>query len=92
MNQFDPNHCRKGHPLERRPSMFYWRGRHFHGLVCAACNSLYDDPTDSFEEHVGLKGMKETRPGDAFVDSVTAAAQPSPQPPTPAEATAPPRR
>jgi ribosomal protein L40E len=49
----DGKTCRKcGSVLERRPSMFYWRGRFFHGLVCVPCNALWDDPTDSFERHV----------------------------------------
>lgn len=41
--------------LTREPGMFHWRGRDFYGLVCRACKSLWDDPTDSFEEYVGLK-------------------------------------
>ena len=45
--------CKKcGAALERRANMFYWRGRFFHGLVCTPCNALWDDPTDSFEQHV----------------------------------------
>lgn len=36
----------------RRPAMVYWRGRFFHGLVCVPCNALWDDPSDSFEQHV----------------------------------------
>ena len=45
--------CKKcGTALERRPNMFYWRGQFFHGLVCPPCNALWDDPTDSFEQHV----------------------------------------
>lgn len=39
-------------PLARRPAQFYWRGRTFSGLVCFACNALWDDPTDSFEAYV----------------------------------------
>lgn len=41
--------------LERRENMFYWRGRYFHGLVDVKENSLYDDPMDSFNEHLGLQ-------------------------------------
>lgn len=44
-----------GLAMERRAGMFYWRGQSFSGLVCAPCNSLWDDPEDSFEKHVGLK-------------------------------------
>ena len=40
--------------LFRVAKMFHWRGRDFHGLVCATCKALYDDPTDSFAQHVGL--------------------------------------
>lgn len=40
------------HPKERRQNMFYWRGRYFRGLVCPICNSLWDDPADSFMAHV----------------------------------------
>ena len=49
----DPTICKKcGTSMERRPNMFHWRGRFFHGLVCVPCNALWDDPTDSFEKHV----------------------------------------
>ena len=49
----DAKTCTKcGTAMERRPNMFYWRGRFFHGLVCVPCNALWDDPTDSFEQHV----------------------------------------
>ena len=49
----DVRACDKcGGTLERRPNMFYWRGCFFHGLVCVPCNALWDDPTDSFEQHV----------------------------------------
>ncbi len=37
-----------------REGMFCWRGRTFSGLVCESCNSLWDNPDDSFKEHVGL--------------------------------------
>ena len=40
------------HQLVRKPEMFYWRGRFFHGMVCEECNALYDDAEDSFFEHV----------------------------------------
>ncbi len=39
-----------GNLLERRPNMFYWRGRYFSGLVDVKTNALYDDPEDSFNE------------------------------------------
>lgn len=35
--------------------MFFWRGRVFSGLVCPTCKSLWDNPDDSFEEHVGAE-------------------------------------
>lgn len=35
--------------------MFFWRGKYFNGLVCIECNSLYDNPNDSFEKHIGIK-------------------------------------
>jgi hypothetical protein len=45
--------CKKcGTAMERYPNQFYWRGRFFHGLVCVPCNAFWDDPTDSFEQHV----------------------------------------
>lgn len=40
--------------MERRPDQFYYREKFFHGLVCVTCNSLWDDPTDSFAEHMGI--------------------------------------
>jgi len=40
--------------MERRGGQFYWRGCFFSGLVCPSCNALYDDPTDSFQSHVGM--------------------------------------
>lgn len=43
-----------GNILERRPNMFYWRGRYFPGLVDVKTNGLYDDPEDSFNEHVHI--------------------------------------
>jgi ssDNA-binding Zn-finger/Zn-ribbon topoisomerase 1 len=48
-----PEKCPKcGGAFERRANMFHWRGRFFHGLVCPACNALWDDPSDSFMAHV----------------------------------------
>ncbi len=35
-----------------RENMFRWRGTSFSGLVCEACNGLWDNPDDSFEAHV----------------------------------------
>lgn len=43
-----------GNVLEARPRMFFWRGRYFSGLVDVEANSLYDNPEDSFAQHVGL--------------------------------------
>lgn len=31
---------------------FFWRGKYFSGLVCETCNSLYDNPNDSFMEYI----------------------------------------
>lgn len=57
--------CKKcGTALERRPNMFYWRGRFFHGLVCTPCNALWDDPTDSFEQHVREQARGAADKGD----------------------------
>jgi hypothetical protein len=39
-------------PRQLKPNMFYWRGRHFAGLVCEACNSLWEDPADPFVAQV----------------------------------------
>lgn len=50
-----------GNLLERRPKMFYWRGRYFSGLVDVAANVLYDDPEDSFADHVGFEGLCKSR-------------------------------
>lgn len=43
-----------GNALERRQNMFYWQGRSFPGLVDPEQNALYDDPEDSFNEHVSI--------------------------------------
>lgn len=43
-----------GNELERLPAQFWWRGRTFSGLVDVATHALYDDPADSFAEHVGM--------------------------------------
>jgi hypothetical protein len=43
-----------GNVLERRESMFYWRGRYFPGLVDVETNALYDHPDDSFNAHVHI--------------------------------------
>ena len=32
--------------------MFYWHDRWFSGLVDVEVNALYDDPEDSFMDHV----------------------------------------
>jgi len=45
--------CEKcGSTLVRKPNMFFWRGTWFQGLVCEVCNSLWDDPEDSFIAHI----------------------------------------
>ncbi len=44
-----------GNVLTRKSSMFYWRGIWFHGLVDEKNNALYDDPDDSFADHVGIE-------------------------------------
>lgn len=44
-----------GAELERLTNIFYWRGRYFSGLVDAKNNALFDDPDDSFCDHVGLQ-------------------------------------
>lgn len=33
--------CPKGHEMERREGMFYWRGDSRPGWVCPTCNSLW---------------------------------------------------
>ena len=43
-----------GNVLVRKPGMFFWRGRWFHGLVDVDVKDLYDDPADDFSAHVGL--------------------------------------
>jgi hypothetical protein len=55
--------CPKGHALERCANMFFWRGRYFSGLVCVACQALFDDPTDSFAEHIGMQKTTGPEPG-----------------------------
>ena len=37
--------------MEVRANQFYWRGKYFTGLVCGKCNSLFDNPDDSFLGH-----------------------------------------
>ena len=41
-----------GGALVATPGTFYWRGQSFAGLVCEPCRALYDNPDDSFFEHV----------------------------------------
>jgi len=41
-----------GHAIVVKPSMFHYRGRSFSGLVCETCNSLWDNPEDSFWGYV----------------------------------------
>ena len=49
----DPGkHCKCGKAFEVRANMFYWRGRYFTGLVCGDCNSLWNNPSDSFYAYV----------------------------------------
>jgi hypothetical protein len=43
-----------GNVLLRCSGKFHYRGRDFHGLVDLVSNALYDDPDDSFADHVGL--------------------------------------
>jgi hypothetical protein len=59
---YDPNYVWNdyvstitGNKLERRRDQFYWRGQSFHGLVDVKSGSLFDDPCDSFADHVGIK-------------------------------------
>jgi hypothetical protein len=60
----DPTICKKcGSLMERRPNMFHWRGRFFHVLVCFPCNALWDDPTDSFEQHVSNQARADATEG-----------------------------
>jgi len=35
--------------------MFNWRGKSFSGLVDEDRNALYDNPEDSFADHVGIQ-------------------------------------
>lgn len=37
-----------GNTLVRKPAMFCWRGKLFHGLVDEEVNALYADPGDDF--------------------------------------------
>ncbi|MEK0324860.1 MAG: hypothetical protein QQN63_04070 [Nitrosopumilus sp.] len=48
----DYKSIRTGNLLERRSGMFYWHDRWFSGLVDVEVNALYDDPEDSFMDHV----------------------------------------
>lgn len=48
-----PEICPKcGEKLIVLERMFYWRGTYFTGLVCESCNALWDNPEDSFLDHV----------------------------------------
>ncbi len=38
--------------MKVKPGMFYWRGKYYSGLVCEKCNTLHDNPEDSFEKAV----------------------------------------
>ena len=44
-----------GNDLTPIGGMFYWRGRAFSGLIDQAGNALYDNPEDSFADHVGIE-------------------------------------
>jgi len=50
--------CQCGEELKVKDSMFYWRGVSFSGLVCEKCNSLFDNPEDSFMQYVEENKMK----------------------------------
>lgn len=51
----DYTSTKSGNRLERMEAMFFWRGRYFPGLVDVAEKALYDDPEDSFADHVGMQ-------------------------------------
>lgn len=56
----DYRSIRTGNLLERRSGMFYWRDRWFSGLVDVEVNALYDDPEDSFMNHVNATATHDT--------------------------------
>ena len=47
-----------GNILVVKPDMFFWRGSYFTGLVDEEANALYDNPEDSFAEHVGTEDLQ----------------------------------
>lgn len=51
-----------------REGMFHFRGATFSGLVCEACNALWDNPDDSFEAHVVKVTKAAPQAGDAAKD------------------------
>jgi len=54
---------KSGNILERRERHFYWRGRFFSGLVDVKNNALYNDPEDSFAEHLGIESLDSLKSG-----------------------------
>lgn len=43
-----------GNILKRYPNMMYATGKSFHGLIDEKASKIYDDPEDSFADHVGI--------------------------------------
>jgi len=60
-----------GNELIRKEAMFNWRGKSFSGLVDEGRMALYDNPEDSFADHVGIpnalsEGLIEELPGEVL--------------------------
>lgn len=45
-------HEKCGNKMIVKEKCFHWRGIYFSGLVCENCNALYNNPADSFMDHV----------------------------------------
>lgn len=54
----DHIHKECGNKMIVKEKCFYWRGIYFSGLVCEKCNALYNNPADSFMDHVAQSSSK----------------------------------
>jgi len=46
-------------PAIVKEAMFHWRGKNFSGLVCETCNTLWDNPDDSFKDAVEQSALQD---------------------------------
>ncbi len=66
------NLCPIGHPMEKRESSFFFRGRVYAVDFCPTCNSLWNCPPPEFEADWNAGVFDCTQPGDIVLgDPVT---------------------